>query len=136
MTGLADTDPVSAELVHEAVPLFWGHRLRDCGGGLAEDLVLLFQVADLLTRRGELGGLGPAGPWLQAAVDEVLLLPAVQARLGDPEQLRDLGHGTARADQVQRPLPELRRVRPRHSDHFSSQKRPHSLNKRFRKTGA
>ena len=53
----------------------------------------------------------------------------------DPEQGDDPGHGTARADQARRPLPELRRVQPLHSDHFSFQKRPHSLNKLFRKTG-
>jgi hypothetical protein len=36
-----------------------------------------------------------ACPGLQPAVDQVLLLPAVQARLRDPEQLGDVGGGTA-----------------------------------------
>jgi hypothetical protein len=96
-------------IADKAVPVFWGHRLADGGRRLAEDLVLLLQVADLLPRRDEFRGLRPAGPGLQPAVDAVLLLPPVQARLGDPEQLRDLRDGPARTDQVQRPLPELRR---------------------------
>ena len=95
VAGLADADPVIVELGHEAVPLFWGHHLLDRGGCLAEDLVLLLQVADLLPCRDELRGLGPACPRLQPAVDQVLLLPAVQARLRDPEQPGDLRDGTA-----------------------------------------
>lgn len=53
----------------------------------------------------------------------------------NPEQGGDPGHRTARADQARRPLPELRRVQPRHWYHFSFQKQPHTLNKLIRETG-
>ena len=45
--------------------VFWGHHLLDRGSRLAEDLVLLLQVADLLPCRNELGGLGLAVPGLR-----------------------------------------------------------------------
>jgi hypothetical protein len=93
LTSLADADPVTAELIQEAEPLFWGHHLR--GRCPAEDLVLLLKVTDLLPCRHELRGLDPSRRGLEPAVDQVLPLPAVQARLRDPEQPGDLRDGTA-----------------------------------------
>jgi hypothetical protein len=66
---MADVDPVTVELGHEAEPFFLGDHLLDRSSCLAEDLVLLLKVADPLACCDQFCGLGPACPGLQPAVD-------------------------------------------------------------------
>lgn len=67
---------------------------------LRKIFVLLLQLLGPLPRRSEFRGPGLAGRGLQPAVNQILPLPAVQARLSDPEQPGDLGHRPARPDKL------------------------------------
>jgi hypothetical protein len=85
--GLLDRDALSGQFGHEGEPGFCGHHLLDRGRGLAQDLDPVLQLRDPRPGRGRRSRLDRLRRrCLQPPVEEVLGLPAMQARLCDPQR--------------------------------------------------
>src|SRR5208283_3056296 len=87
------------------------------GRGFSQDLLLLFKPPNSLAELSELLALGRRHAIVAfPAIELIALQPVTQTRVGNPQLAGNIRHATPIADQRDRALPELPRIRPRHQN--------------------